>query len=77
LGFVPYKPRNLFDRPILQGGIHQVNFFNGRLLTATDLRDEQAANRQQHRQLGQAAGSGVVYGLEVSMVAAKRVTTNT
>lgn len=61
------------NSPILQGGIKNVNFFNGRLLTATDLRDEQAANRQQHRQLGQATGSGVVYGLEVSMVAAKRV----
>jgi hypothetical protein len=61
------------NSPILQGGIKNVNFFNGRLLTATDLRDEQAANRQQHRQLGQAAGSGVVYGLEVSRVAAQRV----
>jgi hypothetical protein len=61
------------NSPILQGGIKNVNFFNGRLLTATDLRDEQAANRQQHWQLGQAAGSGVVYGLEVSLVAAKRV----
>jgi hypothetical protein len=52
--------------PVLDGGIHSTNFFNGRLLTAEDMLREQTANRLQHRQLGQAGGDGVAYGLEVS-----------
>lgn len=52
--------------PILQDGIRSTNFFNGRLLTAEDLKVEQAANRQQHRQLGKAIGEGIAKGLEVS-----------
>ena len=51
--------------PILTNGIRQTNFFNGRLLTATDLRDQQAANRRQHEQLGRALGAGIVSGLDV------------
>lgn len=51
--------------PILSGGIRNTNFFNGRLLTATDLSDMQAANRRQHEQLGRAIGTGIVSGLEV------------
>ncbi len=51
--------------PILEDGIRNTNFFNGRLLTAEALRSEQEANRQQHQQLGQAIGEGVVYGLNV------------
>lgn len=54
--------------PILQEGIRSTNFFNGRLLTAEDLKVEQAVNRQQHQQLGKAIGEGVVQGLEVSIV---------
>jgi hypothetical protein len=50
----------------LTGGIRNTHFFNGRLLTAEDLRVEQAANQQQHQQLGQAIGEGVAYGLEVT-----------
>jgi hypothetical protein len=50
----------------LTGGIRNTHFFNGRLLTAEDLRVEQMANQQQHQQLGQAIGEGVVYGLEVA-----------
>ena len=53
-------------QPLLKDGIHNVNFFNGRLLTAEDLDTEQAASRQQHRGLGKAVGEGVAYGLEVS-----------
>ena len=53
-------------QPLLEDGIRNVNFFNGRLLSAEDLRAEQVANRQQNRQLGQAIGEGVAYGLEVS-----------
>jgi hypothetical protein len=52
--------------PILKGGIRSVNFFNGRLLSAEDLSDEQAANRDGRRRLGQALGDGVAYGLEVA-----------
>ncbi len=53
--------------PILTNGIRQTNFFNGRLLTATDLRDQQNANRRQHDQLGRAVGAGIVTGLEVTL----------
>ena len=52
--------------PVLDGGIHNTNFFNGRLLSAEDMLREQQANRLQHQQLGQAIGEGVVSGLEVS-----------
>jgi hypothetical protein len=51
--------------PFLEQGIRNTNFFNGRLLSAEDLRAEQEANRQQHQQLGRALGEGVAYGLEV------------
>jgi hypothetical protein len=55
--------------PMLEGGIRNTNFFNGRLLTAEDLQVEQHANRQHHQQLGQAIGAGVVNGMEVSLIA--------
>ncbi|HEX5706944.1 MAG TPA: carboxypeptidase regulatory-like domain-containing protein [Pyrinomonadaceae bacterium] len=51
--------------PVLKGGIRSINFFNGRLLSAEDLSDEQAANRQARALLGQAIGEGVAYGFEV------------
>lgn len=53
--------------PMLRGGIRNTHFFNGRLLTAEDLRAEQQANRAQHQQLGLAAGAGVVEGLDVRL----------
>ncbi|HLK69141.1 MAG TPA: hypothetical protein VKU19_37165 [Bryobacteraceae bacterium] len=56
---------NLFT-PILNDRTRSVNFFNGRLLTGEDLTSEQKANRVAHALLGQAVGSGVVYGLTVS-----------
>jgi hypothetical protein len=52
--------------PILNDRTRSVNFFNGRLLTGEDLTAEQQANRVAHSLLGQAAGSGVAYGLEVT-----------
>jgi len=52
--------------PILDGGIANTHFFNGRLLTADALRDEQDAQRHQHEALGRAVGSGIVSGLNVS-----------
>jgi len=54
--------------PILDQGIPNTHFFNGRILAAGDLKTEQEANRRQHQQLGQAIGAGVVRGLEVSLV---------
>ena len=53
--------------PMLRGGIRNTHFFNGRLLTAEDLRVEQQANRQQHQQLGLAIGAGVVEGYDVRL----------
>jgi hypothetical protein len=50
---------------ILDGGIASVHFFNGRLLTAEDLTQEQAANRAWRLRLGQALGDGVARGLGV------------
>ncbi len=55
------------DETILDGGIRNTHFFNGRWLTAEDLRTEQEANRGHHRQLGRAIGEGVVQGLEVEL----------
>lgn len=54
-------------QPILELGLEDVHFFNGRLLTALDLQKMQEANRLQHHQLGHAIGAGVAYGLEVSL----------
>lgn len=56
-------------QPLLGDGIRSVYFFNGRILNAEDLLAEQAANTQQHRQLGQAIGDGIAHGLEVSTTA--------
>ncbi len=54
-------------QPLLDQGIRNTNFFNGRLLSAEDLRAEQNANRQHDEQLGRAIGDGIVYGLEVTL----------
>lgn len=51
---------------VLSDRTRSVNFFNGRLLSAEDLISEQKTNRVAHSLLGQAIGSGVVHGLEVS-----------
>src|SRR5438477_4882380 len=52
--------------PVLTGGIKDTHFFNGRILTADDLRTMQAAARHHDAQLGRATGDGVAYGLDVS-----------
>lgn len=54
--------------PFLRDGILNTNFFNGRLLSAEDLRTEQAAARERAAQLGRAVGAGVVAGLRVERV---------
>ncbi len=60
--------RNQLKQPFLEQAIQDTNFFNGRLLTAEDLATLQRASHQRIELLGQAAGSGVVSGLEVSLV---------
>jgi hypothetical protein len=54
------------DEPVTGGGIRSVNFFNGRLLTAEDLRAEQEARRVADRRLGLGVGAGVLFGLDVA-----------
>ena len=45
--------------PILTGGIQNVNFVNGRVLTAADMTAERTANLQRQRLLGTCIGAGV------------------
>jgi len=56
----------LLDQPLAGGGIETVNFFNGRLLTGTDMGREQAARREADARIGRAVGDGVADGLEVA-----------
>jgi hypothetical protein len=56
--------QNLFT-PILDDGLRTINFFNGRLLTGEDLSEEQTANRDLLKRLGQATGTGIACGLQV------------
>lgn len=51
--------------PILEDGIPFTAFFNGRLLSGEDLARDQQGHREARRRLGQAAGDGVAFGLEV------------
>jgi hypothetical protein len=66
--------RNLTEA-ILDSGIQNTNYFNGRILNAGDLQTDQDANREQHEQLGLAIGAGVVQGLWVELVSAGSGTT--
>ena len=52
--------------PILAGGVRSTHFFNGRVLTAEDLKAEQEANRLQRQLLARTVGEGILEGLEVS-----------
>ena len=52
--------------PVVNDGVRLTHFFNGRVLTAEDLRREQDAARDRHRDLAGAVGEGVVRGLEVT-----------
>lgn len=60
--------RKQLGEAILEDGLANSYFFNGRLLTAETLLVDQQANRAQHSQLGRALGDGVAYGLEVRLV---------
>lgn len=53
-------------QPILDADLQRNNFFNGRLLSAEDLRAEQDANRAEHAHLTRAIGDGIAWGLRVS-----------
>jgi hypothetical protein len=53
--------------PVLTGGVRNAHFFNGRVLTAEDLRALQLAVATRQQQLGQAIGDGIVTGFEVSL----------
>lgn len=53
--------------PITDSGIQNVNFFNGRLLTADDLSAVLNSGREHDRQLAKGLGEGVVHGLEVEL----------
>lgn len=53
--------------PLLDDGIRAVNFFNGRLVTSGDLSRDQQARREGDARLGEAIGSGIVRGLEVTL----------
>src|SRR5829696_2812598 len=54
--------------PVLTGGIRDTHFFNGRMLTADDLRTMQTASRQHDAQLGRAVGAGVLEGFDVTLL---------
>lgn len=53
------------QQPIKDGSLRTTNFFNGRLVTGADMTREQTARREAASRVGQAAGEGIVYGLEV------------
>jgi len=51
-------PTELMD-PVVADGVRLTHFFNGRVLTAEDLRREQDAASERHRGLAGAVGAGV------------------
>ncbi len=59
-------PRKL-EEAILNRNIPSTNFFNGRILTAGDLKTEQNACHSRQAQFGRAIGEGVICGLEVTL----------
>ena len=62
--------QSLLDSVLLgQDSVRQVNFFNGRVLTASDLQAQQLADRLGRRQLGRMIGPGVASGFWVDVVA--------
>ena len=68
---------NLQTPILLDGAIQNTHFFNGRILTAEALQEEQHANRLQRQKLGQAIGSGVAHGFEVRLIDEQSLTPST
>src|SRR5215203_5672444 len=61
---------SLLDSILLaRESVRHVNFFNGRVLTASDLQAQQLADRRGRRQLGRMIGPGVHSGFLVDLVA--------
>ncbi len=60
----------VLDETVLVDPVTHVNFFNGRLLTAEDLRTERKALARRDRQLTRGVGTGVVEGLWVESLGA-------
>lgn len=60
------RTHTLLGEAITRDSVRAVHFFNGRLLTASDLSRDQAARRQADAQVGAATGSGIAWGLEVN-----------
>lgn len=58
--------QNLF-KPVTDQGVLNTNFFEGRLLTGRDLRDQLQAHGEHDRYLGRAMGAGIIEGLEVEL----------
>jgi len=58
--------RSIFD-PVIDQGIFDANFFEGRLLTADALRDAQQAQTGRQKLLATAVGAGVAQGLRVRL----------
>jgi hypothetical protein len=56
--------------PLFEAGVRNTNFFNGRLLSAQDLRTEQDAVRARLARAARAVGEGIVEGLWVEKVKA-------
>lgn len=61
-------PSRQLSEAILDSGIQNTNYFNGRILNAGDLQTDQEANRQQHEQFGTAIGAGIAQGLWVELI---------
>jgi hypothetical protein len=51
--------------PIIDGAVRSIAYFNGRLLSAEDLRQDREAGRELLRRLGRSLGDGIAFGLEV------------
>jgi len=61
------------DEPVVDDGIRWLNFFNGRALSAEDLRTDHEAIQRSRAQLGRGLGPGLVNGFKVAQATASTV----
>ena len=61
------------DEPVVDDGIRWLNFFNGRALSAEDLRTDHEAIQRSRAQLGRGLGPGLVNGFKVVQANASTV----